>query len=296
MLAGAVAFVHGNKMAAPDRFLLAAVMGWPISQSRSPMLHNYWFEKHGLAGSYVPLAIPPERLQAALRALPSLNFSGCNLTIPLKQDAMRIVDQLDITAKRIGAISCVVVRPDGSLAGSNNDCFGFIENLLQDQPGWRADAGPVVVIGAGGGARAVVYGLADRGAREILLINRTHERAKALAQEFGGPIKVLAWDDRHAALAGAAMLVNATSQGMVGNPALDLKLDRLPPGALVADIIYIPRETPLLAAARARGNRTINGLGMLLHQARPAWKAWFGIETQVTPELRAAIEATIAGA
>ena len=283
-------------MTHPDRFLLAGVMGWPVMHSRSPKLHNFWFEQYRLAGTYVPLAVKPEGLRAALRALPALTFAGCNLTIPHKQAAMAIVDEVDTVARRIGAISCVVVKPDGSLAGSNNDCFGFIESLLQDQPGWRADAGPIVVIGAGGGARAVVYGLAERGAREIFLINRTHERAKALAQEFGGPIKVLPWADRHAALAGAAMLVNATSQGMVGNPALDLKLDRLPPGALVADIIYIPRETPLLAAARARGNRTINGLGMLLHQARPAWKAWFGIETQVTPELRAALEATIAGA
>ena len=130
-------------MASPDRFLLAAVMGWPISQSRSPMLHNFWFAQHGLAGSYVPLAIPPERLEAALRALPALNFSGCNLTIPLKQDAMRIVDEVDITAKRIGAISCVVVRKDGSLSGSNNDWYGFVQNLKQTFPGWRADAGPV---------------------------------------------------------------------------------------------------------------------------------------------------------
>ena len=151
-------------MASPDRFLLAAVMGWPISQSRSPMLHNFWFAQHGLAGSYVPLAIPPERLEAALRALPSLNFAGCNLTIPLKQDAMRIVDEVDITAKRIGAISCVVVRKDGSLSGSNNDWYGFTHNILDFVPDWRADAGPVAVMGAGGGSRAVVYGLMERGA------------------------------------------------------------------------------------------------------------------------------------
>src|SRR5262245_11832853 len=280
-------------MAHPDKFLLACVMGWPIAHSRSPLLHNYWFKQHKLAGTYVPLAVKPEGLSAALRALHPLGFAGCNLTIPHKQAAMTIVDEVDTVARRIGAISCVVVRPDGTLAGSNNDCYGFIENLLQSVPGWRADAGPIVVMGAGGGARAVVYSLADRGAREILLINRTHARAQALAQEFGGPIKVLPWEERHAALAGAARLVNATSQGMLGNPALDLKLDKLPTSALVADIIYIPRETALLVAARKRGNRTINGLGMLLHQARPAWKAWFGIETQVTPDLRAEIEATI---
>jgi shikimate dehydrogenase len=280
-------------MADPERFLLAGVMGWPVMHSRSPKLHNYWFEKYGLAGTYVPLTVKPEGLRAALRALPSLCFSGCNLTIPHKQAAMTLVDEIDEVARKIGAISCVVVRPDGSLAGHNNDCYGFIQNILQEFPGWRADAGPAVVIGAGGGARAVVYGLAERGAREIRLVNRTFERAQNLTADFGGPIKVLPWSERHAALEGAAMLVNTTSQGMIGNPPLDLNLAKLPQIALVADIIYIPRETPLLAAARARGNRTINGLGMLLHQGRPAWKAWFGIEPEVTPELRALIEATI---
>jgi shikimate dehydrogenase len=280
-------------MANPDRFMLAAVMGWPISQSRSPMLHNYWFEQHGLAGSYVPLAIRPDNLGAALRALPALTFAGCNLTIPHKQEAMQIVDQVDITAKKIGAISCVVVRPDGSLAGSNNDWFGFVHNILEPIPEWRADAGPVAVMGSGGGARAVVYGLMERGAREIRLCNRTHARALNLAKDFGGPITVLPWEQRHDAIEGCAMLVNATSQGMIGQAALDLRLDKLPKGALVNDIIYIPRETPLIAAARSRGNRTVTGLGMLLHQGIPAWKAWFGIEPKVTAELRAKIEATL---
>jgi len=280
-------------MASPDRFLLAAVMGWPIFQSRSPMLHNFWFAQHRLAGSYLPLAIPPERLEAALRALPALNFSGCNLTIPLKQDAMRIVDDVDITAKKIGAISCVVVRKDGSLAGFNNDWYGFTHNILEFVPDWRADHGPVVVIGAGGGARAVLYGLLERGAREIRLCNRTLARAQTLAQEFGSPVHAVPWQQRHDALDGAAMLVNATSQGMIGQPPLDLNLDRLPKSALVNDIIYIPKETPLLAVARARGNRSVTGLGMLLHQGVPAWKAWFGIEPKVTAELRAKIEATL---
>ncbi len=276
-----------------DRFLLAGVMGWPISQSRSPMLHNYWFEQHKLAGSYVPLAIPPEGLRAALRALPALLFSGCNLTIPHKQEAFKIVDEVDITAKKIGAISCVVVRPDGSLSGSNNDYYGFIYNILDFVPDWNPGLGPVAVMGAGGGARAVVYGLLHRGARDIRLCNRTHSRAVTLAQELGGPITVLPWEERHAALAGVTMLVNATSQGMIGQAALDLRLDKLPVSALVCDIIYIPRETPLIAAARMRGNRTVTGLGMLLHQGIPAWKAWFGIEPKVTPELRARIEATL---
>ncbi len=280
-------------MAASDRFLLAGVMGWPISQSRSPMMHNYWFAKHGLAGSYVPLAIEPERLRDALRALPSLNFAGCNLTIPHKQEAFKIVHEVDDVAKKIGAISCVMVRPDGSLSGTNNDYYGFIENILEFVPDWRADAGPVAVMGAGGGSRAVVYGLLLRGAKDIRLVNRTHARAVTLAQELGGPITVLPWEQRHDALDGAAMLVNATSQGMVGQAALDLRLDKLSKTALVADIIYIPRETPLIASARERGNRTVTGLGMLLHQGRPAWKAWFGIEPKVTAELRELIEKTL---
>jgi shikimate dehydrogenase len=280
-------------MASTDRFLLACVTGWPISQSRSPALHNFWFAQHGLAGSYVPLAIPPERLEAALRALPALNFAGCNLTIPLKQDAMKIVDEVDITAKKIGAMSCVVVRPDGSLAGSNNDWYGFTHNILEFVPDWRADAGPAVVMGAGGGARAVVYGLMERGAREIRLCNRTLARAQTLAKDFGGPITVVPWDERHDVIEGAAMLVNATNQGMIGQAALDLRLDKLPKAALVNDIIYNPRETPLIATARSRGNRTVTGLGMLLHQGIPAWQAWFGMTPKVTSELRDLIEATL---
>ena len=280
-------------MAHPDRFLLAGVMGWPVMHSRSPMMHNYWFKKHGLAGTYVPLAIRPEHLSAALRGLHPLGFAGVNVTIPHKQEAMKMVHEVDTLAKSIGAISCVVVRSDGSLAGTNNDCYGFIHAVRQEQPGWQADAGPVVVIGAGGGSRAVCYGLAQEGAREIRVVNRTLARAKGIAQEFGGPIKALPWERRHEVLEGAAMVVNTTSCGMVGQPALDIELDKLPQSAVVADIIYIPLETPFLAAARRRGNSTINGLGMLLNQGRPAWKAWFGIEPEVTPELRAMVERTI---
>jgi shikimate dehydrogenase len=275
------------------RFLLAGVMGWPVMHSRSPILHNYLFAKYGLTGTYVPLAIKPESLEGALRGLAPLGFSGCNITIPHKERALAIADHVDSVAQRVGAISCVVVRPDGSLAGTNNDAFGFVQNILQAQPEWRADAGPAVVIGAGGGARAVVYSLADRGAREIRVVNRTLSRAESLAREFGAPVSAFAWEERHLALDGAATLVNTTSQGMVGQPALDLGLDKLPVTALVCDIVYVPVNTPLLAAARRRGNPTVDGLGMLLHQVRPAWKAWFGLDPEVTPELRAQVEATI---
>ena len=277
----------------PDRFLLAGVMGWPVMHSRSPMLHNYWFRQYGLAGSYVPLAIRPEGLGAALRALHPLGFAGVNLTIPHKQQALTIVDEVDAVARSIGAISCVVVKPDASLAGTNNDCWGFIQSLRQEQPDWRADRGPIVVIGAGGGSRAVCYGLAQGGAREIRLVNRTLARAEVIADEFGGPIMAVPWEHRNDALEGAAMVVNTTSLGMVGQPVLDISLDKLPAGAIAADIVYIPLQTPFLAAARQRGNRTVNGLGMLLNQGRPAWKAWFGVEPEVTAELRAMIEETI---
>jgi shikimate dehydrogenase len=279
-------------MTHPDRFVLAGLMGWPVMHSRSPKLHNYWLGAHGLAGAYVPLAIKPEGLRAALRALPALGFSGCNLTIPHKETALAIVDTVDPLARRIGAVNTIVVMPDGSLEGRNTDAFGFVESIRETQPAWRADRGPIVVLGAGGGARAVLVGLIDQGARDIRLLNRTPARAEALARELGGPIKALAWNQRQAALDGAAMLVNTTNQGMVGEPPLDLPLDKLPQSALVCDIVYIPRETPLLAAARKRGNPTVNGAGMLVHQARAAFHAWFGVMPETTPELRAMVEAT----
>jgi len=282
-------------MTESKRFLLAAVMGWPVMHSRSPLMHNYWFQQLGLAGTYVPLAIEPGKLAPALRALHPLGFSGCNLTIPHKEDAMSIVDEVDEVARVIGAISCVVVRRDGTLFGTNNDWFGFIDNIKQEQPEWRADSGPIAVIGAGGGSRAVCYGLLREGATEIRLVNRTRQRADAIAAQLGSHIRVLPWEERHDALDGVAMAVNTTSQGMVGQASLDIALDRLPTAALVADIIYIPLETPFLAAARARGNSTVNGLGMLLHQGRPAWKMWFGIEPEVTDELRERMERSIAG-
>jgi shikimate dehydrogenase len=279
-------------MAHPDRFLLAGLMGWPVMHSRSPKLHNYWLARHGLAGTYVPLAIKAEGLRAALRALPALGFSGCNLTIPHKEAALDIVDRVDPLARRIGAVNTVIVAADGSLDGQNTDAFGFVESIREARPAWRADAGPIVVIGAGGGARAALVSLIDQGAREIRLTNRTPARARALAAELDGPIAAIGWEQRQAALEGAAMLVNTTNQGMVGEPPLDLSLDALPATALVSDIVYIPRETPLLTAARQRGNPTVNGLGMLLHQARAAFRAWFGIMPEITPELRAMVEAT----
>jgi shikimate dehydrogenase len=278
-----------------EKFLMAGVMGWPVLHSRSPLMHNYWMEQQGVWGTYVPLEIDPKDLEAALRGLRPLGFAGCNLTIPHKLEAMKIVDEVDDVATKIGAISCVVVREDGTLFATNNDWIGFLGNLRHTFPDWRGDAGPATVIGAGGGGRAVVYALLDAGAPEIRLVNRTPSKPVAIAEQFGGPIVPVAWEDRHEALKGAAMVVNATSQGMDGQPPLDLSLNNLSADTLCADIIYTPLESPFLAAARAKGNRTINGLGMLLHQGPPAWERWFGLKPEVTPELRKLLEDSFVG-
>jgi shikimate dehydrogenase len=278
-------------------FHLAGVMGWPVSHSRSPLIHNYWLQKYGLTGSYVQLPVAPGTLGTAIPGLKALGFKGCNLTIPHKVEAMAFMDEVDPMARRMGAMNTIVVQADGSLKGYNNDGYGYIQSLLDAQPNWRADAGPVTVLGAGGAARAVVLSLADRGAKEIRLLNRSPAAAQALADafgdEFGEVVKALPWADRHDALDGIALLVNTTSQGMVGNPALDLQLNALPTTALVSDVIYVPLETPLILAAKARGNLTVDGLGMLLNQARPAFEAWFGVLPDITPELRRMIEATL---
>lgn len=276
-----------------DTFGLAGIMGWPVAHSRSPILHNYWLKKHGLTGAYVQLPVVPGTLDIAIPGLSALGFRGCNLTIPHKVDAVEFIDEVDANASRVGAVNTIVVQADGSLKGFNHDGFGYIQSLLDAWPDWRADAGPITVLGAGGAARAVVLSLADRGAKEIRLLNHTDTKAQALATEFGAPVKAIAWNERHAALADVALLVNTTSQGMHGKAALDLNLRVLPLSALVSDVVYAPLETPLLAAARQRGNATVNGLGMLLNQARPAFHAWFGVMPEVTLDLRRAIEATL---
>lgn len=274
-------------------FRLTGIMGWPIKHSRSPKLHNYWLAQNGLAGTYVPLAITPDRLERALRALPALGFAGVNLTIPHKEAALRIVDRVDDLGKRVGAINCVTVETDGSLSGTNTDVFGYSASIEEADATWRAGTGPVVVLGAGGAARAILLALVDKGAADIRLVNRTAARADDLAREFGSAVRSVAWSARADALDGAAMLVNTTSQGMSGEPALDIDLGKLPKSALVSDIVYVPLETPLLVEARRRGNRVVGGLGMLLHQARPAFQLWNGVMPEVTPQLRAEIEATI---
>ena len=276
-----------------DKFVLAGVIGWPVAHSRSPRIHNYWITHYGLLGAYVLLPVDPAKLPAALEGLAALGFAGCNLTIPHKVAAMALVDRVDPVARRMGAVNTIVVEPDGSLSGANNDGYGYIQSLLDELPDWQADTGPATILGAGGGARAVVVSLAERGATEIRVCNRSFGKAQALAQEFGAPVRAVAWEQRHDALADAALLVNTTNQGMTGQPPLDLVLDRLPAHAVVSDLVYVPLETPLLSAARRRGNRTVGGLGMLLNQARPAFKAWFGVMPEITPELRRMVQASL---
>ncbi len=273
---------------------LAGVMGWPVAHSRSPALHGYWLKQYGIDGAYVPMPVKPEDLRRALQALPVLGFAGCNLTIPHKEEALRAVDEYDKTAKRAGGINTVVIRPNGSIIGSSSDGFGFIAALRAALSDFSAAAGPAVVLGAGGAARAIVAALLDEGAREVRLVNRTPERAAKLAKALGGEVRGVAWEARAQALTGAMLLVNATSLGMVGQPALELPLDNLPREAVVNDIVYVPLETPLLAAARARGNACVDGLGMLLHQARPGFEAWFGVTPEVTDGLRQTVLATLA--
>lgn len=279
-------------------FGLAGVMGWPVSHSRSPLMHNLWLKQHGIAGVYVPLPVQPERLGEALRGLPALGFAGCNLTIPHKVAAMAYMDEIDPLARRMGAMNLVVVGPEGRLTGFNTDGFGFWQSLVDAQPQFRAEAGPVVVLGAGGAARAVVLSLLERGAPSVRLLNRTEEKAQQLASELSGAgahgvIDVLPWTQRESALEGCALLVNTTSLGMQDQPGLALRLDDLPRTALVCDVIYVPLETPLLKQARERGHVTVNGLGMLMNQARPAFQAWFGVMPEITPELKQAMLATL---
>ena len=274
---------------------LAGVMGWPIAHSLSPRIHNYWLREMGIDGAYVPLAVVPENLADALHAMPKLGFAGVNITIPHKEAALAALNHgdnhVDDLARRIGAVNTVTVGSDGRLTGTNTDGFGFMENLRDHAPDLELDSGRVVVLGAGGAARGVIAGLIDAGARDICILNRTQARADVLAADLGqeAAIRVTGWESRTEVLAGAVLLVNTTSLGMTGAGALDLSLDALPAAAAVADVVYTPLETPLLAAARGRGNVAVDGLGMLLHQARPGFAAWFGSEPQVTPALGAHI-------
>ena len=269
-------------------------MGWPVMHSRSPTLHNYLFAQYGLAGTYVPLAIEPDDLESALRALAPLGFSGCNLTIPHKERALAIVDSVDPVARRIGAISCVAVRPDGSLAGTNNDGYGFVHNILQHQPEWRADAGPIAVIGAGGGARAVICSLADRGAREIRVIDRTSARGQALARELGrlsrrsrGKSVTARWTAR------PCWSTRPARGWSVSRPSIS-RSKRSPIPRWSATSSTSRSETPLLAAARRRAAIAPSTVsGCCSTRRGPPGRRGSAWSRRSPPELRATIEATL---
>ncbi len=278
------------------RTRLAGIMGWPVGHSRSPQLHGFWLEQYGIDGAYLPLPVRPEHLPEALRALPILGFRGCNLTIPHKEKALLLVDRVDAEARRIGAVNTIIVTEEGKLEGRNTDSLGFRQNLLECAPEWDGRRAAAVVLGAGGASRAVVAALLDLGVPGVRLVNRSRERALALGRDLGGTegaISVHAWEERSRLLAGAGLLVNTTNLGMEGEAPLELDLDRLPLSAPVADLVYAPLETALLAAAREKGHRVIDGLGTLLHQGRPGFEAWFGVAVSVTPAQRAAVAATL---
>jgi shikimate dehydrogenase len=280
-------------MTKPSTYKAAGVIGWPVSQSRSPKLHGYWFERYNIPGAYILMPVHPDKIGDAMKGLPALGLAGCNVTIPHKQTVIPFLDHIDPLAKRMGAVNLIVVGEDGKLTGYNKDGYGWFQCILEKKPDFNVKAGPAVVMGAGGGARAIVFTLADEGAPEIRLINRHKDRADELAASCGKPVKVIPWEQRGDALEGANLVVNCTNQGMIGQQPLDLPLDKLPKTAYVSDIIYNPMDTPLIVDAKNRGNPTVGGLGMLLHQGRPAFKAFFGVDPEVTPELRKIIEATL---
>ena len=265
----------------------AGVIGWPIQHSLSPRVHVFWLNEHGIDGSYEAIAVKPENVSRSLKNLSDDGYAGINITVPHKEAALTCVDEADGFARRTGAVNTVVVKSDGTLHGTNTDGFGFLENLKNGAPNFQPKQGTAVILGAGGAARAIVVALIDAGVPEIKLVNRTLGRADALADQIGGPITTVPWQNRTAVLADAALLVNTSTLGMQNQPPLDLNLAGLPKETLVTDIVYAPLETELLKAARLQGNATVDGLGMLLHQARPGFKSWFGIMPEVSAALRA---------
>ncbi len=267
---------------------LAGVMGWPISHSKSPRLHGYWLKEHKIDGAYIPMPVPEGKIEQALRALPILGFKGCNITIPHKEEAMKCVEEIHPLARRVGAVNTIVVKEDGKLEGRNTDVFGFMENLKQ--AGFTVDPkNPIAtVLGAGGAARAIVVGLQEFGFQEIRIVNRSPSRAEAMIKSIGGETKfqIVSFEERQKALKGASLLVNTTSLGMTGHDPLEIDLSALPQGAWVTDAVYAPLETGLLKQARQKGFFAVDGLGMLLHQAREGFSLWFGKDPEVTQKLR----------
>lgn len=266
---------------------LAGVIGWPVGHSKSPIIQNYWLEKYRIDGIYVPLAINPDHLEQVLKSLPLMGFRGVDVTLPHKETTLRLMDRLDPLAKRVGAVNTVVIDDDGMMTGLNTDVFGFVENLRIHQPDYDFSARPAMILGAGGAARAAIVGLQEQGCPEILVANRTIKRAEELADDLegGGTIKIVPWEECEEHMADLGLLSNATQLGMTGQPPLPVHLGSLPKDAIVCDIVYSPMKTALLTEAEARGARIVNGLGMLLHQARPGFEAWFDILPDVDETL-----------
>jgi shikimate dehydrogenase len=264
----------------------AGVIGWPVGHSKSPRLHGFWLRHYRIDGEYAAIAVRPEDLAAFVDDLRRNGFAGINVTVPHKEKILPLMDELSPTARAIGAVNTVFVRPGGKLHGTNTDAYGFLENLRQSPGGFDAKTGPAVVLGAGGAARAVCVALREAGSPAVRVANRSLDKAQALAREWSPQVKAVPWSELTTVLADAAVLINATSLGMTGQPPLEISLDALPKSALVTDVVYAPLDTPLLAAARARGHRVVDGLGMLLYQAQAGFAGWFGVTPAVTPELR----------
>jgi len=269
-------------------FSLAGVVGRPIAHSRSPRLHRHWIARHGITGDYVALEVAERDLGEVLRVLPRAGFRGVNVTIPHKLAALELADEATDRARRVGAANLLVLE-DGRILADNTDGEGFMGSLRQGAPGWDPVTGPATVLGAGGAARAVIVALLDAGVPEVILTNRTPEKAEALREEFGGRIRVVEWVQAGNAVEEGTLVVNTTSLGMVGKPELRVPLDGLRPEQVVTDLVYAPLETRLLREARAAGATVVDGLGMLLHQAVPAFERWFGVKPEVDEALRAAV-------
>ena len=274
-----------------ENFRAACIIGWPAGHSRSPLIHNYWIRQFGIAGEYRTEAVPPEEFAAFLASFGQRGYVGANVTIPHKEVALTLTAP-DARANAVGAAN-TIWRDGDALKSTNTDVEGFVGNLDAAAPGWDRGLGTAVVLGAGGSARAVVFGLLERGIARIHLVNRSIARAQALHERFGPAVVPARWEEAGALLADAGLLVNATSLGMNRQPPLALEVGALPADAVIADLVYVPLVTPLLAAARARGLATADGLGMLLHQAVRGFALWFGVTPKVTPELRALVEADL---
>jgi shikimate dehydrogenase len=274
-------------MSAETKPRAACLIGWPAAHSRSPLIHHYWLRTLGIEGGYIIESVPPEDFAEFISYLAHRGFVGANVTIPHKERAL-VLSMPDERAKAVGAANTLWYDGD-TLRSTNTDIEGFLDNLDASAPGWDG-ASDALVLGAGGASRAVIFGLIERGIARVHLANRTAGRAKALADQFGAAVLPIAWEAIGDVLPRAELLVNTTSLGMKGQPALEIELGSLPSHAVVADLAYVPLETPLLAAARARGLKTADGLGMLLHQAVRGFELWFGQRPEVTPELRALVE------